>query len=95
MTYELTRLEKDESSGNLLIVVTSYIGDNKYPIMKWISPSEPTHAEDVGLCEQRLADTLAGKDKQKFNNMIKGLHEENVRALVGAKHLDKITKLPI
>jgi hypothetical protein len=94
-TYELGRLQKEESTGKIFIEVVSTIGDRKYPIMKWLSPLEPTHVEDIRLMNLSIENGLAGADKQKFNNLVKALHEENIRALVGAKHLDAITKLPI
>jgi hypothetical protein len=94
-TYELGRLQKEESTGKIFIEVISIIGDRKYPIMKWLSPLEPTHENEVQLCNLNLSGELAGVEKQKFNNIVKSLHEENIRALVGSGHLDKTTKLPI
>lgn len=79
--------------GNIQIMVESVVEGKSYPIGIAYSPVD--HAEKFVLAKRvLLGENLKGVDLQKFNNMIKQLHEENIRALVKAGHLDAVTKTP-
>lgn len=93
MDYKLISMETNHY-GNIQIMVESVVEGRYYPI--GIAYSPVVHAEKFDLAKRvLLGEKLKGVDLQKFNNMIKQLHEENVRALVKAGHLDAKTKLPV
>lgn len=92
--YEVRKIEKDFTTGNIGFGIVSTFGDKQFSIWMWYAADQ--HIDEYPIAEKAYnGEVLAGLEKQKFNNMIKKLHEENIRALVKAGHLDVKTKLPV
>lgn len=92
--YEVRKIEKDFTTGNIGFGIVSTFGDKQFTIWMWYAADQ--HIDEYPIAEKAYnGEELAGLEKQKFNNMVKKVYLSHVQGLIGANHLDAVTKLPI